>query len=45
MWSLLFFIMKSLVIVLDDQIAFLFFSHSHPVVMAGENIAGPVGVV
>ncbi len=41
---------KSLVIVLDAQIAFLFFSLSHPVVIAGlskpvEKIAGPVGVV
>ncbi len=43
-------IIKSLVIVLDDQIAFLFFSHYRLVVMAGlnkpgEKVAGPVGVV
>lgn len=43
-------IIKSLVIVLDVQIAFLFFSRSRPVVMAGlskplEKVAGPVGVV
>lgn len=43
-------IIKSLVLVLDAQMYFLFFSRSRPVVMAGlskpgEKVAGLVGVV